>query len=519
MSVEHLAVAGSDGYNAPQTTSEDAQPRSTANPVGIAVARQGRELALSAVLAVAGALAGLVPYIIVFLVADELFVIRSGQPHRIVTFSIWAGVAVVAKIVLSALANTVSHTAAYRVLADIRIALAEKLSRMPLGRVRAYSSGHLKKVLQDDVEQLELGLSHAIPDLAAAIAVPLASVVAMTFMNWQMALASLLMVVLTVALVIWGIRRGAGVAAEESQAKTKLNTAVISFLRGMKEIRGFLPGPTGFAATDAVISETERIENTKMERGMWQAVGSTKLVGSAVLFLLPLGLWLVHSGALTSSSLIFFLLVGTGFAQPLLNLTISLAVLQYQVEAGLKNINEILQEPDLAGPRTPLVNNGYGIEFRSVRFSYGSQGPEVLHGIDLAVPAGGSLALVGPSGGGKSTIMGLLARFHDPSAGRVLLGGVDLRDMDPVALMQQVAYVQQDDYLFTDTLLNNIRMARPDATDDEVYEAAERARVAEFVPELAEGWQTVLPPGGGNLSGGGSASESRLREPCSRAPG
>jgi len=466
------------------------------------VGRQSRWLLLSAALAIAGALAGLVPYVIVFLVANELFVVKSGDTYRVVMLAVWAGAAVVAKVLFKALANAASHVAAYRVLADLRLALADKLSRMPLGRVRAYSSGHLKKVLQDDVEQLELGLSHAIPDLSAAIAVPLASIIVMFVMDWRLAIAALLVVVLAVVLVVWGVRRSVGMSAEESRAKSDLSTSIISFLRGMKEIRGFLPGMAGFTATDTAIADTERIENVKMARGKWQAVASTALVGNAVLFLLPLGLWLVHAGVLTSSSLVFFLLVGAGFAQPLMGLMISLAVLQYQIEAGLKNIDEILTEEDLQSPESPAVNDGYRIECRSVRFSYNPEGPEVLRGIDLTVAQGGSLALVGPSGGGKSTIMGMLARFHDPTSGQVRLGGVDLRDMDPVTLMQQVAYVQQDDYLFADTLLNNIRMACPEATDDEVIAAAEGARVADFVPELKDGWQTLLPAGGGTLSGG-----------------
>lgn len=475
---------------------------SVAVSTAAAVGKQRVQLILSSLMAIVGALAGLVPYVVIFFVADELFVTKSGDAVRLVAMALWAAGAVVAKVVFKAVANALSHAAAYRVLADLRLALAEKLSRMPLGRVRSYSSGHIKKVLQDDVEQLELGLSHAIPDLSAAFAIPLASLVVMAVMSWPMALAALLIVVLAVALVVWGVRRSAGMSVEESRAKSALNTSVISFLRGMKEIRGFMPGTAGFSATEEAIAGIERIENAKMAKGKWQAVASTALVGNALLFLLPLGLWLVHVGALTSSSLVFFLLVGTGFAQPLMTLMISLAVLQYQIEAGLKNIDQILKEPDLTGPEIPAVGDGFGIECSSVRFSYNEAGPEVLRGIDVVVPEGGTLALVGPSGGGKSTLMGLLARFHDPTSGQVRLGGVALREMDPVTVMQQIAYVQQDEYLFADTVLNNIRMARPDATDEEVLEVARRARVAEFVSGLKDGWQTFLPAGGGSLSGG-----------------
>lgn len=477
--------------------STQAQP----HRVGTIIMRRRISLTLSAVLAICGALAGLIPYVIVYFVADELFLAEHVDRDRLLGLALWAGVAVVVKILCKALADAVSHASAYRILADLRLALAERLSRMPLGRVRARSAGHLRKVLQDDIEQLELGLSHAIPDIAAALAVPLASLIVMFAISWQVALAALAVVALSVLLVVWAVARSAGVAEQESEIKAQLNTAVISFLRGMKVIRGFLPSGVDFAPTESAIAASERIENTKMKRGKWQAVASSTLTSSTVLLILPVGLWCVYAGYLSPSALVFFLLVGTGFAQPLMSLMLSLAVLQYQVEAGLKNVSEILDEPDLPNPEDPKLPEGFGIEARNVSFAYGD-GPTVLHGVSLSIPEGTSLALVGPSGGGKSTLLGLLARFHDVSSGSLHLGGVDLRDMDPVALMQEVAYVQQDEYIFADTLWENIKMARPAATDQEIALAAERARVTEFVDELENGWNTMLPAGGGRLSGG-----------------
>lgn len=455
----------------------------------------------------AGALAGLVPFVVVYLVADELFLKVTPDRTWLLSLAIWAAVAVVAKVAFKALANAVSHAAAYRILADLRHSLADRLAHMPLGRVRARSGGQLKKVLQDDVEQLELGLSHAIPDIAAAVAVPLASLAVMFWMSWQMGLAALLVVVFAVALVVWAVRRSAGVAQDESSAKEKLNTSVVSFVRGMRVIRGFLGGRAVYNAADKAIEATEHIENLKMSRGKWQAVASTALVGSSVLFILPLGMWLVAQGQLTPSALVFFLLVGTGFAQPLMGLLISLAVLQYQVEAGLKAVDDILSEPSLPVPAAPRMPDGYDLELHNVSFAYpAKEGDEpnspVVRRVQATVPFGASVALVGASGAGKSTLLGLLARFHDVTDGSISFGGVDLRNIDPAVLMQHIAFVQQDDYLFADTVLENIRLARPDATDEEVREVAEQARVTEIVDELEDGWATVLPPGGGRLSGG-----------------
>ncbi|WP_168583607.1 ABC transporter ATP-binding protein [Gephyromycinifex aptenodytis] len=466
------------------------------------IGRRKAALIGSALLAVAGALAGLAPYFIVYLVGTELFLGTEPDRARLAGYALWAAAAVLAKVVLKALANGVSHAAAYRILADLRLALAQRLARMPLGRVRARSSGHVKKILQDDVEQLELGLSHAIPDIAAAVAVPVASIIFMFTMGWQVGLAAVLVVVVTVLLIAWAVSRANGFAEQESRIKAELNTSVICYLRGMRVLRGFLPGHASYAATDAAIAATEDIENRKESRGKWQAVAGTALSSSPVLFILPVGLWCTAQGYISPASLVFFLLVGTGFTQPLMGLLISLAVLQYQVEAGLKNIAEILDEPDLPVPEQPRQTSGFDLRLRDVSFRYEDDGPDVLCGIDLDIPEVSSLALVGPSGGGKSTLLSLIARFYDVSSGSVELGGVDVREMDPSEVMRRVAYVQQNDYLFGDTLMENIRMAKPEATDEEVVTAADRARVTEFVHELPQGWQTRLPAGGGQLSGG-----------------
>lgn len=466
------------------------------------VGRRGGALATSAVLSIVGALLGLAPYLIVYLVATELFLAEEPDRATLMTLALWAALAVVAKVVFKTAANVVSHHAAYRILADLRVALAERLARIPLGRVRARSSGQLKKVLQDDVEQLELGLSHAIPDIAAAIAVPVASIIVMFIMGWQVGVAAVLVVVFAVALIAWGVSRTTGFAERESAIKADLSTSVISYLRGMRVLRGFLAGNVGHDATDAAIAATADIENRKEARGKWQAVAGTALSSSPVLLILPVGLWCTAQGIISPATLVFFLLVGTGFAQPLMGLLISLAVLQYQVEAGLKNIAEILDEPDLPVPDEAHEPDGFSLELHDVHFRYNEDGPDALTAVNLDIPENSSLALVGPSGGGKSTLLGLLARFHDVTEGSVRLGGVDVRDLDPVGLMRRVAYVQQDDHLFADTVMENIRMARPGASDDEVITAADRARVSEFVDELPEGWQTVLPSGGGQLSGG-----------------
>lgn len=371
---------------------------------------------------------------------------------------------------------------------------------MPLVRARSRSHGHVKKVFQDDVEQLELGLSHAVPDIAASVTVTVAVLAVMFWVDWRMALAGVAVVVCVVLCVIGSIAPTKDLMGDESGATTALNVSAVSFVRGIKVIRGFVGSSTAYRSLYDAIESVETIENAKTGRGRVGAVGATTFCAVSVVFLLPLGLLLFHNGSLDAADLVIFLLVGVGFAQPLMTMTLSAAVLQYQIEAGVKNISEILDEPDLPVVDDPVSPTGSTVELDAVSFDSGDT--RIIDGLSVRIDPGERVALVGGSGAGKTTVLRLIARFLDADEGTVRYGGVDVRSMDPAELARSVAFIQQDDYIFNDTLMDNIRLARPGATDDEVRLAADRARVSDFVDELDDGWDTVLRSGGGRLSGG-----------------
>lgn len=464
------------------------------------IARRRLGLATAALLAVLAAVLALAPYVAVYRVAVELFT-EGGDPDRIPVIALWTALAVAGRAALSGLSSHTAHVAAYRVLADLRLALAEKLRVIPLGRVQARSTGELKKLLHDDVEQLEEALAHGVPDLAAAIAVPVATTVLFFAIDWRLALVAV------GALLILLVVSGAGMAmAQKSNAAmaghlTALNSAVSGYLDGLTVIRGFLRPDSGYdQARTAIVDGFEYQRRAQAGPTSWVVSVMLAGTGFAVAAMLPVaGLGAVH-GWVPVPTLILMLVLCLGYLSPLMSLVGVLATLMIRLQFAAGSITAMLDEPALPEPEQPVRPATFDVRLRAVRFAY-SETAEALSDIDLNVPAGSSLALVGPTGAGKSTIARLIARLWDPDAGSVEIGGVDLREIGSAELARLVAYVQQDEYIFAATLAENIRVARPGATDAEVIAAGEAAQLGEVAAELG-GWDTELPPGGGRLSGG-----------------
>ncbi|MEV1293763.1 ABC transporter ATP-binding protein [Pseudonocardia sp. NPDC049635] len=489
---EPSAAAGADPRNSPT--------------VGGITRRRRLAFVVAAVLSVIGAAAGLAPYVAVYLVAAELFA-GDGPADRgyLVTVAVGAAIALVVRAVAAGLATHVAHVAAYRVLADLRVELMARLRGMPLGRVQSRSPGELKKVLQDDVEQLEEAFAHGVPDAAAAAAVPLATTAVLFAVDWRLALVTLVALVLAVVVGAAGMAAAQKNNAAQYETLGAMNRAVLSYLQGMRVIRGFLRPDTGYhQAREAVAAFRDAADGLLRSPVRWFAALLTGVTALPIAALLPTaGLLYVH-GSIELPTLVLFLLIGLGYAAPLFGLILTLATLTTRLQMATGSISEILAEPLLpvpAEPRTPVREpGGMRVEFDGVGFGYGEQ--KVVSGIDLEITPGSFVALVGETGAGKSTLARLVARFWDVDEGAVRVGGIDVREVDPAELMRQVALVQQDDYLFDDTVLENIRIGRPGATDEEVRAAGVRARVDEFADGLPQGWHTVLGSGGGRLSGG-----------------
>lgn len=456
-------------------------------------------MAASAILAALGTAAGLVPFVVAYHMAR--LAIEGGLTQGAVLA--WAALAfagILAKVGLNTVATALSHRAAYHMLHDIRLALIDRLTRAPLGLFIDRPAGALKKTINEDVEQIEEVLAHGIPDLFAALAVPISCAVVLAFVDWRLALASVVMFPLLVVVYPVTLVTLKPLSERNQQALAGLRSATIEFLQGMKVIRAFLAADSVPGRFDNGIEELR--ESTRRLSTAALLPGALMLVGlrANILLLLPIGGWLFLQGQIDAGTLVFFLLMGMGVNASAYKLLMTAGTFGMRIASAGKQINELLDAPQMQLPRTPQAPDGFAVEFQGVGFAYPAGGG--VHDISFAVPQGTHLGIVGPSGGGKTTLARLLGRFWDVQQGAITIGGVDIRDMDPDVLMATVSFILQDPWLLDGTIRDNILAGRPGASDAQVMDAARRARVLDFADEMAQGLDSPVGEGGRLLSGG-----------------
>ena len=395
--------------------------------------------------------------------------------------------------------RAVSDLAAGAETPFLRLALARHLARLPMGWFLGRRSGGAKKLIVDEPERLELIVAHGLPEGVSSIATWLAVTAWLFAVDWRMALATILLTPLSFSLVIAAMGQQAALVAEYQRQSERMNGAIVEYLAGMPVIKIFNRTGAALSETAGAVRDYAGVETEMGRRFLPLGAAFYTLVAANVCVILPAGLLMMRAGWIDLPTLCFFVILGANYSQPLLKL-FNLFHNMAHVSMASTLIAEVLETPPQpdTGARVALAD--HAIAFEDVSFGYGAH--EVLHGISFAAPAGGITALVGPSGSGKSTVASLIPRLYDPQAGRVTLGGVDLRDIGLDQLMEQVAFVFQQTFLFSGTIGENIRFGRHDATAAELHAAARAARAHEFIMALPEGYETRLGEGGASLSGG-----------------
>ncbi|MCU0490385.1 MAG: ABC transporter ATP-binding protein/permease [Chloroflexaceae bacterium] len=481
----------------------------TSPDVRSTINRRRGQLALSGLLSLLGNAAGLAPFLVIYFIAVEIL----GKPLAEVNSGwLWtlAGLALAAvllKAVGTGMALHVSHIAAYTILYDLRIALAEHMARLPLGYFSTRTTGQIKKVIHEDVEQMEEGLAHMVPDLVGGLTVPILTAIVLFIVDWRLALATIALLPFALGMYGWVAARS-GIATYNA-INGRINAAVIQYINGMKVLKTFLRADASFEKLRAVSEEMRAYYTGPYAASAPALAVIFAVVRANLLLIVPLGVLFYLGGTLDISTFVLFLVLGMGFNRPIWTLFTSYSTAAWQVNQASKNINALLRTPPLSEPAQPQTPRDASIVFDNVSFSYveelGTENQEaalVLNNVSFTMPAGSVTALVGPSGAGKSTIAKLIPRFWDVTKGQILVGGADVRQIGTARLMDQVAFVFQDVFLFNDSVAANIRAGKPNASDAEVEAAAQVARCHAFILELPQGYDTPVGENGSRLSGG-----------------
>ena len=455
-------------------------------------------LTASVVLAVLGAAAGIVPYIAA---AQILTLICAGMYELgpIATAASITLVGYLGSVWLASASTIISHRCAFITLNSIRKALTDKLSRVPMGTVLDQPSGTFKTLIVDTVEKLELPLAHMVPELTANTLIPVLMLAYLFVLDWRLALISLITIPVGICCYMGMMKDYGPRYARVLDASKNMDAAIVEYIGGIEVIKGFNQSTASYGRYVDAVRANEDAKVTWFRQTNPFYVAGVTIMPSCLIGVLPLGSLLYLSGDISASALITCIILALGLVKPLmqaLRYTDSLAM----VDSTVAEVSTLLDAPEMKRPSTPVEIPDYRITFDKVSFGYGKE--EVLHGISLAIEPHAMTALVGPSGSGKSTVARLIASFWEADGGSVGIGGIDVKNIPLEQVMRSISYVTQDNYLFDLSVRENIRMGKPDASDAEVEEAAQRASCHEFICALPAGYDTCVGSAGARLSGG-----------------
>ncbi len=404
------------------------------------------------------------------------------------------------RILFHNISTFISHKITFAMLGDIRKNLCEKLYKLPLGYVKDIPSGSLKNIIVERVDSMEITLAHMIPELTANILGPVCIVIYLFFLDWRMALASLITVPVGI-IAYMGMFKNMDERYNNTIVKTKvLNDTAVEYINGIEVIKVFGKAQSSYDKFVLAAKEGADCFIEWMRACIWYSSTAMSLLPATLVGILPIGVYLYNKGSLLGPVFVLIIILSFGIVAPLITCS-AFAEDLAKVGTIMSEISSVMEEKDMERPKNferKLVNAN--VELRAVRFGYHKK--EVLHGIDMKIDDGNVVALVGPSGSGKSTIAKLIAGLWDAGKGDVFIGGVNTKDIPLDTQNKFIAYVSQDNYLFDLSIRENIRLGNPKASDKEVEEIAKKSGCHDFIMNLSDGYETVVGGAGGHLSGG-----------------
>ena len=459
------------------------------------------KMALSVFCAILSVAGGFIPFWAVYEILLA-FINQNVTLNGILIWCLVGAAGYLLRVACHGISTILAHISAYTILEGIRLKIADRLMKAPLGEVMGRRIGYLKNIIMDKVEDLEPPLAHMIPELTSNLLLPVAIFIWMLVIDWRMGLAVLISPVLAMIPMFFLMRNYNSQYAAYMEANNHVNSIIIEYVEGIEVVKAFNQSTSSYEKfVNAVQSFKEFtlawFKSTWKSMNLMMAIMPTTLLG-----VLPVGLLLVQNGSISPAELAMGIILSLSIVGPLMKATTFIneaKSMEYAVEAA----NELLNLPMLpdSGKIVSIPRNDIVLEH--VAFSYdGSEQNEVLHDVNLELPEGSFTALVGPSGGGKSTIARLIARFWDVTGGNITIGGKNIKELSIRQLSELVSFVTQDNFLFNCSLKENIRLGNPNATDEEVYAAAKAACCDEFIVRLDKGYDTPAGDAGKRLSGG-----------------
>ena len=476
---------------------------------------------LSWMLSAASALLALVPFWYIWRILKEVIEVAPHYENAVsVTHDGWMAVAFATTAVLIYITGLMcSHLAAFRIATNLRLAMTRHIATLPLGTIEQFGSGKLRRTISETAGAAETYLAHQLPDKARAMATIVGLLAMLLAFDWRLGLLSLVPVAL--AFAVMTSMTGKKLQDKMTQyqnALADMSNEAVEYVRGIPVVKTFGQTVFSFKKFKDTIDNYEHwvIAYTKQVR--WPMTFYTLAVNSVFVFLIAGGFLFSHNGSddVALLNLLFYIII-----TPVISLT--LTKLMFMSETGMivqdavTRIDSVLQSPSLSQPNNPQYPKDSSVALENVTFSYDGV-KNALENVSITVGAGQTVAFVGPSGGGKSTLAAIIARFFDPQSGNVSVGGVNVKNIDKNVLMDTVSFVFQNSHLIKGSILDNVRMGKPDATDEEVLAALKAAQCMDIIEKFPDGVQTVIGSQGIYLSGGETQRLAIARAMLKNAP-
>lgn len=487
-------------------------------------------LTFSGIVSVLSTILLFLPFVAVYFIVAELLnhAANPGMSNTVFIeqWAVWALIATFVGLALLYGGSMLSHVSAFRILYNLRIRLCEHMAKLPMGYHNRQSTGAIKKTLEHSVEQIEGFVAHQIPDLVSAIALPIIMLVVMFILDWRLALATAIPVVAAFFLqsIVFNGSKGQKAMRQYHDSLENMNANGVEYVRGMPAVKVFgMTVHTFKAFRNSILQYKDWIlKFTGYCKGSY--VAFLVILTSIAAFITPVGVFLLSgqpNNQAFALTLLLFLVIAPGLSSPMLKL-MYLGGNMRMISEGVVRMDRIFDEKPMEEPVNPVKPENYSVAFDDVSFSYDKEEEstrvEALKNVSFIAKEGEMTALVGPSGSGKTTIANLIPRFWDVGDGIIKIGGVNIKDIGSENLMDAVSFVFQDVHLFYDTIEENIRMGRKDATKEQVIAAAKAACCHEFIQQLPQGYQTKIGEGGTYLSGGEAQRVSIARAILKSAP-